>query len=81
VPIDPIELKLEERTFETARLHGMFGALRDASPDYWGRRRRLAEGMREAGANVVTPFDAELVGATDESWLSAIGPGGWLALI
>ena len=38
VSIDPIELKLEERTFETARLHGMFGAFRDASPDYWGRR-------------------------------------------
>ena len=38
VPIDPIELKLEERTFQTARLRGMFGALRDASPDYWGRR-------------------------------------------
>src|SRR5439155_19272081 len=38
VPIDPIELKLEERTYETGRLHGMFGALRDASPDYWGRR-------------------------------------------
>ena len=38
VPIDPVELKLEERAFQTARLHGMFGALRDASPDYWGRR-------------------------------------------
>jgi serine/threonine-protein kinase HipA len=38
VPIDPIELKLEERAFHTARLHGMFGALRDGSPDYWGRR-------------------------------------------
>jgi serine/threonine-protein kinase HipA len=38
VPIDPIELKLEERAFQTVRLHGMFGALRDASPDYWGRR-------------------------------------------
>ena len=38
VPIDPIELKLEERVFQTARLHGMFGAIRDASPDYWGRR-------------------------------------------
>ena len=33
VPIDPIELKLEERTYETGRLHRMFGALRDASPD------------------------------------------------
>jgi serine/threonine-protein kinase HipA len=38
VPIDPIELELEERTFQTAHLRGMFGALRDASPDYWGRR-------------------------------------------
>jgi serine/threonine-protein kinase HipA len=38
VPIDPIELKLEERVFQTGRLRGMFGSLRDASPDYWGRR-------------------------------------------
>lgn len=38
VPIDPIELKLEERVFQTARLQGLFGAIRDASPDHWGRR-------------------------------------------
>lgn len=38
VSIDPLELKLEERTFETLRLEGLFGALRDASPDSWGRR-------------------------------------------
>ena len=38
VPIDPIELPLAERTYQTARLRGLFGALRDASPDYWGRR-------------------------------------------
>ena len=38
VPLDPIELPLSERTYETTRLKGMFGALRDASPDYWGRR-------------------------------------------
>jgi serine/threonine-protein kinase HipA len=38
VPIDPVELVLSTRTFETVRLHGMFGALRDAGPDYWGRR-------------------------------------------
>lgn len=38
VPIDPVELKLSDRTFETARLNGVFGALRDAGPDYWGRR-------------------------------------------
>src|SRR5487761_671166 len=38
VPIDPIELPLSDRTYQTERLNGMFGALRDAGPDYWGRR-------------------------------------------
>src|SRR5215468_9142737 len=38
VAIDPVELKLSGDTYETARLNGVFGALRDASPDYWGRR-------------------------------------------
>lgn len=38
VPIDPIELPLRQGTFETTRLKGLFGALRDASPDFWGRR-------------------------------------------
>ncbi len=38
VPIDPIELKLSDRTYETTGMKGVFGALRDASPDYWGRR-------------------------------------------
>lgn len=38
VEIDPVELKLSKRTYETALLKGVFGALRDAGPDYWGRR-------------------------------------------
>jgi serine/threonine-protein kinase HipA len=38
VEIDPVELKLSTRTYETTRLIGVFGALRDAGPDYWGRR-------------------------------------------
>jgi serine/threonine-protein kinase HipA len=38
VPIDPIELPLSERTYRTERLKGLFGALRDSGPDYWGRR-------------------------------------------
>jgi serine/threonine-protein kinase HipA len=38
VPLDPIELPLGNRTFETVQLKGVFGALRDASPDHWGRR-------------------------------------------
>ncbi len=38
VDIDPIELKLSEATYETMQLNGVFGALRDAGPDSWGRR-------------------------------------------
>ena len=38
VEIDPVELKLGSRTFETVLMKGMFGALRDAGPDFWGRR-------------------------------------------
>lgn len=38
VPIDPIELKLSERTYTTRALNGVFGAFRDAGPDHWGRQ-------------------------------------------
>ncbi|HEY2381129.1 MAG TPA: HipA domain-containing protein [Terriglobia bacterium] len=38
VEVDPIELKLSSQTYETAQLSGVFGALRDAGPDNWGRR-------------------------------------------
>lgn len=38
VEIDPVELKLGTRTYETVRLGGIFGAIRDAGPDFWGRR-------------------------------------------
>lgn len=38
VEIDPVELRLARAGFETVRLNGVFGALRDAGPDYWGRR-------------------------------------------
>ena len=35
---DPVELRLSDERFETARMGGLFGALRDAGPDHWGRR-------------------------------------------
>lgn len=38
VPLDPLELKLSTRTYETRQLKGIFGVMRDASPDHWGRR-------------------------------------------
>lgn len=41
----------------------------------------MAEGMREAGARVVTPFEAGLTGSTDEEWLAVIGEKRWLALM
>ena len=38
VPFDPAQLKLAEKIYETTALNGVFGAIRDAGPDYWGRR-------------------------------------------
>lgn len=38
VEVDPVQLRLNRVTFETVRLSGVFGALRDAGPDHWGRR-------------------------------------------
>ena len=44
VELDPIELRLSRNRYETARLDGVFGAIRDSIPDYWGRQ------LVEAGA-------------------------------
>jgi serine/threonine-protein kinase HipA len=38
VPLEPFELPLVSRRVQTVKLKGIFGALRDASPDAWGRR-------------------------------------------
>lgn len=35
--LDPIQLRLVGRAYETAALEGFFGPLRDAMPDDWGR--------------------------------------------
>ncbi len=37
VELEKFELALRPGTFETARLGGIFGSLRDSSPDAWGR--------------------------------------------
>lgn len=37
VELEKFALRLREGTFTTAKLGGIFGALRDASPDAWGR--------------------------------------------
>lgn len=38
VEIDPAELRLRPGVFETGRMGGLFGAIRDAMPDTWGRK-------------------------------------------
>ncbi len=38
VPLDPFSLPLQPSEFQTTRLNGLLGALRDAAPDLWGRR-------------------------------------------
>src|SRR5688572_26723252 len=69
VALDPLELKLETRTFETQRLKGLFGALRDASPDYWGRR--VIE--KHAGVAVLEELDYLLQSPDDRA--GALGFG------
>jgi len=68
-PLDPLELRLETQTFETLRLKGLFGALRDASPDYWGRR--VIE--KHAGVAVLGELDYLLQSPDDRA--GALGFG------
>jgi len=37
LPLDPVHLPLSDQEFTTTLTGGMFGALRDTSPDAWGR--------------------------------------------
>lgn len=37
VELDPVELRLSDKKYQTARMNGFFGAIRDAMPDSWGR--------------------------------------------
>src|SRR6185369_17958336 len=35
--LDPVQLRLVDRIYETTALEGFFGPIRDAMPDDWGR--------------------------------------------
>ena len=63
VELDPVELRLSRRVYETARMHGVFGAIRDSMPDYWGRR--LIE--LETGQVVFQEVDYMLAGPDDRA--------------
>lgn len=69
VELDPIELRLGKTQYETVRLKGFFGALRDAMPDYWGRR--VIE--RNAGKAYLDEFDYLMLGPDDRA--GALGFG------
>lgn len=71
VPIDPVELKLAPRTYETTMLDGVFGALRDAGPDYWGRR--VIE--RHAGKAQLSELDYLLHSPDDRAGALGFGLG------
>jgi serine/threonine-protein kinase HipA len=69
VELDPVELRLKNDTYETVRLKGFFGALRDAMPDYWGRR--VID--RNAGKTNLDEFDYLMHGPDDRA--GALGFG------
>lgn len=69
VAFDPVELKLTPQKYETIRMDGFFGAIRDSMPDYWGRR--IIE--RNAGKSVLDDFDYLLYGPDDRA--GALGFG------
>lgn len=71
VPLDPVEMKLASRTYETTLLKGVFGALRDASPDFWGRR--VIE--RHAGKSPLSELDYLLYSPDDRAGALGFGLG------
>ena len=69
VPLDPIELKLAAQVYETTALNGVFGALRDAGPDYWGRR--VIE--RSSGKSQLNELDYLLYSPDDRAGAAGSG--------
>ena len=70
VELDPVELRLSDRVYETARMDGFFGAIRDSMPDYWGRR--VIE--RNAGLAELAEFDYLIQGPDDRAGALGFGP-------
>lgn len=71
VGIDPIDLKLGQQVYETAAHKGVFGALRDAGPDYWGRR--IIE--KHAGKPELNEMDYLLYAPDDRAGALGFGLG------
>ena len=69
VELDPVELRLSAQVYETARMQGFFGAIRDSMPDFWGRR--VIE--RNSGFGELSEFDYLMQGPDDRA--GALGFG------
>lgn len=68
VELDPVELRLGQHHYQTTRMNGFFGAIRDAMPDFWGRK------VIEYSINKnLNEFDYLLFGADDRA--GALGFG------
>jgi len=68
VELDPVELRLDEQQYQTIRMNGFFGVIRDAMPDYWGRKV-----IDNYGKKHPAEFDYLLLGADDRA--GALGFG------
>lgn len=71
VAFDPVELALGPRVYETTMMKGVFGALRDASPDSWGRR--VID--RHAGKSPLSELDYLLESPDDRAGALSFGLG------
>ena len=69
VPLEPYELPLAARRTQTVKLKGIFGALRDASPDAWGRR--IIE--KHTGRTDLTEIDCLLHSPQDRAGAFSFG--------
>ena len=71
VTLDPYRLPLDKTVHEFTQLNGIPGALRDASPDAWGRR--VIEHKRERAAGDLHEIDYLLNGPQDGAGYLSFG--------
>src|SRR5262245_10475064 len=68
VELDPVELRLGQNQYQTTRMNGFFGAIRDAMPDFWGRKV-----IEYSSKKNPDEFDYLLLGADDRAGASGFG--------
>src|SRR5437870_1822090 len=71
VELDPVELRLGQDQYETVSMNGFFGAIRDAMPDFRGRR--LIE--HHTGKWGLDEFDYLMHGQDDRAGALGFGLG------